>query len=132
MTKRIAPLAAVILTAALCACATTKSEVSKSEDVKSEDVRVYNPAELKQGGYETVARVWVETWRTAFWVPTYSTRGDSVGALRDKAAALGANGLTNVDCYGDSGMFGGALAYTCYGKAIKVREDSGRSENSGH
>jgi len=121
MTKRIASLTAAVLTAALCACATTKSEGTKSEDVKSEDVRVYNPAELKQGEYETVARVWVETWRTAFWVPSYSSRGDGVGALRDKAAALGANGLTNVDCYGDSGMFGGEPAFTCYGKAIKVR-----------
>jgi len=126
MTKRIASLTAAVLTATLCACATTKSEGTKSEDVKSEDiksedVRVYSPAELKQGGYETVARVWVETWRTPFWVPSYSSRGDSVGALRDKAAALGANGLINVDCYGDSGMFGGSQAFTCYGKAIKVR-----------
>ena len=107
MSKRAA---AVAIAAVLSACATTKSE----------DVKIYSPAELRQGEYETVKRIWVDTWRTAFWVPTYSSPGDGVTALKDKAASLDANGLTNVDCYGDSGLFGGSAAYTCYAKAIKV------------
>ena len=111
MTKRIASLAAAVLTAALYACATTKTE----------DVKIYSPAQLKQGDYETVKRIWVDTWRTAFRVPTDSSRDDGIAALRDKAASLDANGLINVDCYGDSGLFGGSVAYTCYGKAIRVR-----------
>ena len=111
MSKRIASLAAAVLTAALCACATTKSE----------DVKIYSPAQLKQGEYETVKRIWVESGRTALWVPTYSSRDDGIAALRDKAASLDANGLINVDCYGDSGLFGGSQAFTCYGKAIRIR-----------
>jgi len=63
----------------------------------------------------------VESRRTALWVPTYSSRDDGVAALRDKAASLDANGLINVDCYGDSGLFGGSHVFTCFGKAIKVR-----------
>jgi hypothetical protein len=108
MNKRIASLAVL---AVLSACATTKSE----------DVKVYSPAQLRQGEYDTVKRLWVDTWRTIFWVPTYSSRDDGIAALRDKAASLDANGLINVDCYGDSGLFGGSQAFTCYGKAIKVR-----------
>ena len=111
MSLRIASLTAVALAAALSACATTKSD----------DVKIYSPAQLRQGEYETVDRIWVNSWRTAFWVPTYSSRDDGIAALRDKAASLDANGLTNVDCYGDSGLFGGSLAYTCYGRAIRVR-----------
>jgi hypothetical protein len=111
MSQRIASLAAVALTAVLSACATTKSE----------DVKIYSPAQLKQGEYDTVGRIWVESWRTAFWVPTYSSHDDGISALKDKAAGLDANGLINVDCYGDSGLFGGSQAFTCYGKAIKVR-----------
>ena len=103
--------AALALSVALSACATTKSE----------DVKIYGPAELIQGQYETVARIWVDSWRTAAWVPTYSSRDDGVAALKDKAASLDANGLINVACYGDSGLFGGSDAYTCYAKAIKVR-----------
>lgn len=103
---------------ALSACATTRSNDDKK------DVKIYSPAQLKQGDYETVGRIWVESWRTAFWVPTYSKREDGVDALKDKASSMDANGLTNVDCYGDSGLFGGSQSYTCYGKAIRVREAS--------
>lgn len=95
----------------LSACATTKSE----------DVKIYSPAQLRQGEYEAVSRIWVDSWRTASWVPTYSSRDDGIEALKDKAASLDANGLTNVDCHGDGGLFGGSEAFTCYGKAIKVR-----------
>src|SRR6267378_122270 len=111
MSQRIASLAAVAFIAVLTACATTKSE----------DVKIYSPAQLKQGEYETVKRIWVESGRTALWVPTYSSRDDGIEALKDKAASLDANGLINVDCYGDSGLFGGSQAFTCYGKAIRVR-----------
>ena len=111
MKKRIASIVIMASIAVLSACATTKSE----------DVKIYSPAQLRQGEYETVDRIWVNSWRTAFWVPTYSSREDGIAALRDKAASLDANGLTNVDCYGDSGLFGGSLAFTCYGKAIRVR-----------
>ena len=105
-------LTTIILAGGLSACATTKTE----------DVKVYSPAQLKQGEYETVKRLWVETWRPPFWVPGYSSPKDGIAALQDKAAALGANGLINVDCYGDKGLFSfGSESFTCYGKAIKVR-----------
>ena len=73
--------------------------------LKAEDVKVYTPAQLKQGEYQTVARLWVETWRPAFWVPSYSSPKDGIAAMQDKAAGLGANGLINVDCYGGRGLF---------------------------
>ena len=111
MKKRTASLVALASIAILSACATTKTE----------DVKIYSPAELKQSEYERIAWLWVDSWRTAFSVPTYSSRDDGIAALRDKAAALDANGLTNVDCYGDRGLFGGSEAFTCYGKAIRVR-----------
>jgi hypothetical protein len=112
MSKRVVVvLVAFASTAVLSACASTKAG----------DVKIYSPAELERGKYETVARIWVESSRTAFWVPSYSSRDDGVAALKNQAASLDANGLINVDCYGDSGLFGGRNAYTCYGRAIKVR-----------
>jgi hypothetical protein len=111
MSKRIVAGTVALSVAILSACATTKSE----------DIKIYSPAQLRQGEYKTVARIWVESWRTALWVPTYSSRGDGIAALRDKAASLNANGLINVACYGDTGWFGGSESFTCYGKAIKVR-----------
>ena len=89
--------------------------------LKAEDVKVYTPAQLRQGEYQAVARLWVETWRPPFWVPGYSSPKDGIAALQDKAAALGANGLINVDCYGDGGLFSfGSESFVCYGKAIRV------------
>lgn len=88
----------------------------------AEDVKVYRPAQLKPGEYETVARLWVESWRTLAWLPTYDSPEKGIEALRDKAAGLGANGLINVGCYADRGMFAlGAESFLCYAKAIKVR-----------
>jgi len=111
MNKRIAMLTTIILARGLSGCA----------GLKAEDVKVYSPAQLRQGEYETVKRLWVETWRTPFWVPSYSSREDGIAAMRDKAAGLGANGLINVDCYGDKGFFSfGSESFVCYGKAIRV------------
>jgi len=95
MDKRIAAISVALSAAILAGCA----------GLKAEDVKVYNSARLKQGEYEAVARLWVETWRTPFWVPSYSSPKDGIAALQDKAAALGANGLINVDCYGNKGLF---------------------------
>ena len=111
MRKGIASLCLTASTAALFGCAT----------LKAQDVKVYNPAQLRQGEYESVARLWVETWRPPFWVPSYSSPEDGVAAMQDKAAGLGANGLINVACYGDRGFFSfGSQSFFCYGNAIKV------------
>jgi hypothetical protein len=92
--------------------------------IKADDVKIYSPAQLQKGQYETVARLWVESWRANFWTPTYSSPADGISGLKDKAASLGANGLTNVDCYNNHGptLLSWAMdsAYTCYGKAIRV------------
>src|SRR5713101_3748650 len=111
MDKRIAAIGVAMSAAVFAGCAA----------LKAEDVKVYTPAQLRQGEYEAVKRLWVETWRPLFWVPTHSSPKDGIAAMQDKAAALGANGLINVDCYGDRGLFSfGSESFVCYGKAIKV------------
>ncbi|HEY6240816.1 MAG TPA: hypothetical protein VIW78_08255 [Burkholderiales bacterium] len=109
--KRSASLCLAAWGAALFGCATQNAQ----------DVKVYNPAQLRQGEYKTVARLWVETWRPPIWVPSYSSPEDGVAAMQDKATAVGANGLINVACYGDRGFFSfGSQSFVCYGNAIKV------------
>jgi len=45
--------------------------------------------------------------------------------LAGQAAGQGANGLINVDCYGDKGLFSfGSESFVCYGKAIRFPEAS--------
>ncbi len=111
MEKRISAISVAMSAAVFAGCAA----------LKAEDVKVYTPAQLKQGEYETVKRLWVGTWRPPFWVPGHSSPKDGIAGLQDKAAGLGANGLINVDCYGDKGLFSfGSESFTCYGKAIRV------------
>src|SRR5260370_8352300 len=111
MEKGSAGIGVAMLGAVLTGCAA----------LKGEHVKVYTPAQLRQGEYEAVARLWVETWRPRFWVPGYSSPKDGIAALQDKAAALGANGLINVDCYGDGGLFSfGSQSLASYRKPTTV------------
>jgi hypothetical protein len=112
MKKRIACAGIVVAGAAFAGCAT----------LKAEDVKIYEPTQLNERQYESVARLWVETWRARTWVPRYASRDEGLAGLQNKAASLGANGLINVACYGDPGLFSlGSESFVCYGKAIKVR-----------
>jgi hypothetical protein len=88
------------------------------------DVKVYGPAQLIPGQYELVRRLWVDSWRTAFWMPTHTSEAAGIAALRDEAARLGANGLIYVDCL-DQGhaMWSRSRepAIVCYGNAVRVK-----------
>lgn len=49
--------------------------------------------------YEVVRRLWVESWRSAFFMPTYASVQDGKAALQREAARLGGNGILNFGCY---------------------------------
>ncbi|HYT15824.1 MAG TPA: hypothetical protein VEL80_05500 [Burkholderiales bacterium] len=118
---------AAAIAAAMTGCASTSE--NPGGPATAHEVRIYSPAQLLPAQYETVRRLWVESWRAKFWVPSYSTEEDGLSALRNKAAQLGANGLINVACYKDRGLFSlpGSTGsdFNCYGKAIRVRDTGG-------
>jgi hypothetical protein len=88
------------------------------------DVKFYEPEQLAQGQYELVRYLWVDSWRTAFWLPSASSEAAGIASLQAEAARLGANGLINVSCR-DQGHFMWSRsrepAILCYGNAIRVR-----------
>ena len=110
------------MAAAAVGCASTSKQ--SGIPVTAEEVKIYGPAQLLRAQYETVQRLWVESWRAKFWVPSYSSEADGLSALRSKAAGLDANGLINVACYTDRGLFSFSSKpdFTCYGQAIRVRD----------
>jgi hypothetical protein len=87
-------------------------------------LKVYEPDELVQGQYEVVRYLWVDSWRTAFWLPSASSEPEGIASLQAEAARLGANGLINVSCR-DQGHFMWSWSrepsILCYGHAIRVR-----------
>lgn len=79
-------------------------------------VKVYDPGELTLDRYTVVKRLWTGTWWSAFWISSYDEVADAVQSLTSKAAALGADGITNLHCVNDSG------SHLCYALAIKLKE----------
>jgi uncharacterized protein YbjQ (UPF0145 family) len=100
------------------------------ESVAAGAVKIYGPAQLLQGKYETIKPLWSGSWRSAFWVPTYRTAKEGIAALQTEAAKLGANGLTNVACYQDNKgqsplPWGSEPVFICYGRAVRVPNNAG-------
>lgn len=93
-------------------------------ETQAAQVRVYEPNQLVQGQYDGVRYLWVDSWRTALWLPSASSEAEGIASLQAEAARLGANGLINVSCT-DQGHFmwswSRERAILCYGHAIRVR-----------
>ena len=105
----------------LCGCASApKSGVQK----QATEVKVYEPGQIAQGQYDRVRYLWVDSWRTAFWLPSASSESEGIALLQAEAARLGANGLINVSCL-DQGhpmwSWSQEPSILCYGNAIRVR-----------
>jgi hypothetical protein len=86
-----------------------------------EDVRIYEPGMLTRDRYEIVGRLWVDSWRSAFEVPTHAERSEAIAALRSEAAQRGANALTNVACLVNDAPLAWSGPHFCYALAIRVR-----------
>jgi uncharacterized protein YbjQ (UPF0145 family) len=82
-------------------------------------VKVFDATELPLDRYTVVKRIWIQTWRSAFWVSTYDEASDAIAALTSKAVDEGANGVINLHCLNDTGGWGSG--YFCYGLAIKLK-----------
>ena len=112
----------VALVATFFGCATTPQ--SGERPLEADQVKFYEPTQLSLGRYETVKHLWVESWRTAVWYPSYPTEEQGVAALKAEAARLGANGVINVVCSDDKGLFpvpwSAEPSLICYGMAIRV------------
>ena len=117
--SRPAALAVATVFALSSAGALAQSDGAKAPS----DVKIYKGGDLSAAQYQVVSRLWSESWRTAFWVPTFPTQDEAVAALQAEAARRGAEGLINVVCI-DQGpskwTSNPGPAYLCYGNAIQV------------
>ena len=86
-----------------------------------EEIKIYEPGILTRDRYEIVTRLWVESWRSAFHVPSHADRPAAIAGLKAEAARLGANALTNVACLADDSPLWGSGPHFCYALAIKVK-----------
>ena len=95
MLRTIATILPMLLSAFLSACA-TQAPVSP---VSPEQVPVHESVLSAPPRYEIVKRLWIESWTSAFLVPSYASREEAMDAFRREAANRGGNGVINFGCY---------------------------------
>ena len=78
--------------------------------------------------YEIVGRLPFGSWRTAFGLPSYTTKDEAIAAMRTDAARLNADALVSVSCLdmrGSTWLKSNESAFICYGVAIQLRQSQG-------
>jgi hypothetical protein len=95
---------------------------------RAADVTVYKVDQRVGQSYDIVRRLWTESWRTAFWAPTFPSEDEAIASMRAEAARMGADGLVNVNCL-DQGRSAWSQspepALLCYGIAVRLRQKQG-------
>lgn len=86
-----------------------------------EEIRVVEPGTLSTERYEIMTRLWVDSWRSAFQVPTHSDQAAAIAELKAEAARRGADAITNLACLVDRDpIFSGP--HFCYALGIRVKK----------
>ncbi len=123
MKIRSSPLFALVAGSA-CALCTGIGIAQGNVEQRASQMKIYAIGEIDPHRYEVVGRPWVDSWRSAFWVPTFPTEEQALAALRTEAAHRGADGLLNVSCR-DQGRSSWSSstepAFLCYAVAIRLR-----------
>ena len=118
-----APVAVAICMLSGCA-SVPQGDVEK----RAADVSVYQMDQYVGKTYDVVRRLWTDSWRTAFWAPTFPSENEAIASLQAEAARVGANGLVNVNCLDQGRPLWSQSpepAILCYGIAIRFRQNQG-------
>ena len=121
-------LSSALFASAACVLAGCATTAQGDAEKRAAEVKVYQARELANDQYQVVSHIWVASWRTAFWTPTYSSEEEALASLRTEAARLGADGLVNVACFdagGSTWFRSDKPTLHCYGNAVRVRRGEG-------
>lgn len=115
---------------AFVACAVSGCASAPQADAEKQaaEIKVYKAAELSGTPFESVGHIWVSSWRSAFFPPTYPSEDEALRSLRAEAAQLGANGLVNIVCLDQNAPAkpsNATQAILCYANAVRVRGSAG-------
>jgi hypothetical protein len=98
------------------------SPVTLGQSSVNDKVPVYDATQVAFDRYTVVKRLWVEGWRSAFWIPGHASEEAARQSLVSEAARLGADGVVNLQCLSRTDSLLRPAAYYCYGDAIKVKQ----------
>ena len=86
----------------------------------ADHIKVYEPGTIAPDAYRVVKRLWTETWRSAFALPSFPDVAAAIDAMKQEAAKIGADAVTNVVCLPDSTRRPRAAGVYCHGLLIKM------------
>ncbi len=87
----------------------------------ADNIEVYEPGTLRPAAYTVVKRLWTGTWRSAFFLPSFPDAAAAVAAMKQEAARIGADAVTNVICLPDNTLRRNATSVYCHGQLIKMK-----------
>ena len=119
MNIRTTFIAAAIACTATCAFAQSR---------ENGPVPVYDSTQLALDRYTVIKRLWVEGWKSAFWISGYRDEPSARRALLNEAAGLNADAVINLHCLSQTDALLKSSGYYCYGNAIKLRQERTRSD----
>jgi hypothetical protein len=109
-------LGALLLTAG---CASNAKTATKPT-VPPSQIAVYESTDLLHSQYTLVQHVWLDSWRSNFSVPCFSTEAQGLEAMKRVASDAGANALLHIVCVDGSTKPGQGSGLYCYGDAIRL------------
>ena len=127
MAKRLRALSLSAMAALCLACGCASPPQAGSEG-RTALAQVYPANPYVGKPYEVLGPLWAGSWRTAFHLPTYSTKDEALAALQTEAAQLNADALISVSCLdqGRSTWFrNNEPGFLCYGVAIRLPRSQG-------
>jgi hypothetical protein len=120
-------LASIVAAGALLA--TGCAGVPQAESAKQPTaVQVYETDPYVGKSYEVVGRLWADSRRSAFWIPTHPTKDAAIASIQAEAARMNADALVSVSCVdqrGSTWFRKDEPAFLCYGVAVQLRQRQG-------
>lgn len=111
-----AAIGALLLTAG---CA-SKAKTVAGPTVAPAQIAVYESTDLLHSQYTLVQHLWVDSWRSNWGFPRFSTEAEGLEAMKRAASDAGANALLHAICVDGATKAGQASTLYCYGDAIHV------------
>jgi len=109
-------LGALLLTVG---CA-SKAKTVAGPKVPPAEIAVYESTELLHSQYTLVQHLWVDSWRSNWTFPRFSTEAEGLEAMKCAASDAGANGLLHSVCVDGGTKSGQGAKLHCYGDAVRV------------
>lgn len=89
-------LAVSAIAASAAGCAGFGAPAEGAPD--ADKIPVYQSEPPGRRSYALVQRVWTASWRSAAWVPGYSSVAEATADFREQAAAAGGDAVVHFNC----------------------------------